>query len=189
MEAKIREAFPSAWLAIAFGAWRIRSHASDFELVQQAIRGVAEPTRMSRLERDTAIESFSQHGEKSAGDPGVECKARRELHEQAAEARGQRCEVREERLEQRRTIRELLIMRDRSRDLHGEPKCARYARRPSCKCRSAMGTIKRGIDFYSGKHLRITREVRFAWGKAALIRARNAPSCGPDISLRGHGDI
>ena len=60
MEAKIREPWPSAWLAIAFGSWGIRSHARDFEIIQQAIGGGPEPARMPRLECDAAIELFSQ---------------------------------------------------------------------------------------------------------------------------------
>jgi hypothetical protein len=31
--------------------------------------------------------------------------------------------------------------------------------------------------------------VGFARRKARLLRARNAPSCGPDIGLRGHTAI
>jgi len=118
METKICEPWPSAWRAIAFGTWRIGSHACDFEFVQKAIGGVPEPARMPRLECDTTIELFSQSGEKRAGDAGVECKARRQLHEQAAEARTQGREFGEERLEQLCAACEPLIMRDCARDLY-----------------------------------------------------------------------
>ena len=101
----------------------------------------------------------------------------------------QRCEVREERLEQLGAASEPLIMRDRARDLDGKPERARYGRGPSFKRRRAMRAIESGIDFDSGKHLRIAREERLAGGKAGLLRARNAPSCGPDIDLRGHAAI
>ena len=60
MEAKIREPWPSAWLAIAFGSWGIGSHACDLRILQQAIGAFPEPARMPRLECDAAIKLFSQ---------------------------------------------------------------------------------------------------------------------------------
>ena len=100
MESKIRKPAPSAWLAIAFGSWRIRGDACDFEFIQKAIGAAFKPARMPRFECDAAIESFSQHGEKRASD------AERRTRGSAAAARAgnrgaaQRREVREERLEQ-----------------------------------------------------------------------------------------
>ena len=60
MEAKISEAAPTGWLATAAGSWRIRSHARDFEIIQQAIGGGPDPARMSRFDCDAAIELFPQ---------------------------------------------------------------------------------------------------------------------------------
>ena len=115
--------------------------------------------------------------------------ARSQLHEQTAEARAQRREVREERLEQLGAASEPLVMRDRARDLDGKPERARHARGPPLKRRGAMWAIEGGIDFDRGKHLRIAREERLARRKAGLLGARNAPCCGPDVNLRGHEAI
>ena len=132
-------------------------------------RSAGRPNQLTCLGSNayTAIELLSHYGEKRAGDPGVECKARRQLHQQAAEARAQRREVCQERLERRCAIGEPLVMRDGARELDGEPERARYARGPTLKRRGAMWAIESGIDFDSGKHLRITREVRLAPGKAS----------------------
>src|SRR5436190_11492607 len=112
--------------------------------------------------------------------------ARSQLHEQTAEAGAQRCQVRKERLEQLCTARETLVMRDLARDLYGKPERSRHARGPPFKRRGAMRPIESGIDFDSGKRLRVAREERVARRKAGLVRARNAPSCSPDIDFRGH---
>jgi len=186
MEAKVGKPWPSGWFAIAFGSWGIRSDARDFEIVQQAIGGRPEPARMPRLERDTAIELFPQRGEKGAGDPSVEFMARSQLHEKTAETGAQRCDVREERLEQLCTARETVVMRDLARDLYGKPESSRHACGPPFKRRGAMRPIESGIDFDSGKQLRVAREERVARRKAGLVRARNAPSCSPDMDFRGH---
>ena len=139
METKVREPWPTAWLAIAFGSRRIRCHACDFEFFQKAIGGQPEPAHMPRLECHTAIELFSQYGEKRASDTGVECEARRQLHQQAPEARAQRREVCEERLERRGAIGEPLVMRDRARELDGKPERARYARGPTSNVEARCG--------------------------------------------------
>src|SRR6186713_2402770 len=114
---------------------------------------------------------------------------RSQLHEQAAETGAQRCEIREERLEQLCTASEPLVMRDRARDFHGETERTRDAGSPTFKGRGAVRAIESGIDFDSGKHLRVPREERLARRKASLVRARNAPSCGPDIGFRRHPAI
>ena len=145
--------------------------------------GGIEPTRMPRFERDASIESLSQRREKRTGDPGIKWKAGRKLHEQAPEARAQRGEVREEAIKQLCTAREPLVVRDRSRDLHGHPERARHAVGPPFKRGCSMWTIERGIDFDRRKRLRITRQMRIPCRKAGLLRialaigtrARNVP--------------
>src|SRR5678816_1890817 len=102
--------------------------------------------------------------------------ARSQLHEQTAETGAQRCEVREEWLEQLCTASEPLVMRDRTRDFHGETERARDAGSPAFKGRGAVRAIESGIDFDSRKHFRIAREERIAGRKASLVQARNAPS-------------
>ena len=159
MKSKVRKPAPSAWLAIAFSSGRIGGYAGHFEFIQKTIGAGSKPARMSRLEGDAAIKSFSQYGKKRASDPGIERQARRQLHEQAAEARAELREVREEHLEQRRATREPVVMRYRARNLDGKPEPARYARGPSLEGRASMRPIKGGIDLHSGKNPRITREV------------------------------
>ena len=144
---------------------------------------------MPRFECDADFELLSQHREKRAGDPRVEFQAWRQLYEQASEARPQRGEVREECLDQLCAVSEPLIMSNLARKLYGKPERARNARGPSFKRRGAVWAIERGIDFDGGQHLRITREMRLARGKMGLLRARNAPTGGADIDLRGHTAI
>ena len=49
-----------------------------------------------------------------------------------------------------------------------------------------MRAIESGIDFDSGKHLRVACKERLTRRKAALLLAGDAPSRGPDIDLRRH---
>src|SRR6185295_6163184 len=144
---------------------------------------------MARLECDAAIELFAHRGKKAASDTGVEREAWRQLHQQATEPCAERRELREEPLQGRRAARETLVMRDRARDLHREAERSRHARRPSFESRGAVRAIEGGIDLHGGKRTRIAREVRFARRKSALLRARNAPSRGADVDLRGHGSV
>ena len=186
MESKIREPAPSARLATALGSWRIRSDARDFVVIQETVGAAFEPALVSRLERDTAIKSSSQHGEERARYARVECEAWRQLQEQAAQPCAHRCDLREKVFEKRRAIGEPLVMRDRARNLDGKAERAWHAPRPPLESRGAMRAIESGIDLHRGEYLRITRKVGFARRKARLLRTRNAPSCGPDVRFRRH---
>ena len=90
MKSKICQPPPTAWLTAALGPCRIRGDACDFESIQKTLGMAFEPARMSRFERNSAVESFSQHAEERASNARIEGEARRQLHEQAAGARAQR---------------------------------------------------------------------------------------------------
>src|SRR5688500_9286609 len=52
-----------------------------------------------------------------------------------------------------------------------------------------MRSMEGGVDLHGRKHLRVPRQMRAAGGEAGLLRARNAPSGGPDMDLGGHQAI
>src|SRR5688572_12005315 len=114
---------------------------------------------MSRLNRDAAMESVSQHGKKCARNAGIEREGGRELHEQAASLGAQRRDVGEEIFQQVRASHETLVMCNRARELDGKAKCAWHVRGPTLEGRRTMATIESGVDLDGRQHLCITRQM------------------------------